>query len=801
MPISATDRDLMIRTMIGEADDQPPIGQAAVAHVILNRMDDGRWGDTPSQVVLSRGQFEPWQTRAKELSAIKTESPRYQKMAAVADAVLRGDVPDPTNGATHFLQEDLVRKRRGGSLPDWASGEGLKIGAHTFFRPPEMNGGQDAISRAVGVLDNLPASARAFAAADAQAGSPRARRGNARTAQNDDLISEWATAPNVAPAKPSVAAPADEDLISEWMPKIAAAPAKPVVENVDPSKMEIIPPSGRETLPQTVNRLARENPDSAAIRLGAGVLRGVGDVGDTLAQGITATGDAGAGLLSRLGIISPESAKAVADWRAGVNADITRENAAFDQAGGTAGELGRVGGQVLGTGPFLSAAGGALGAATRGAPVVAPIVRTVSKIPMAPSAIAGAATGAGASLLTSASSDVPLEDQLTTAAKAGAVLGPIGRGVGRLTGKLAAAGVDRETADLAASARDKFGINVRASQISANPMVRFMDSVLQRLPFTGLGPHSAEQQLALQRALAKEMGAASDKITPDVVRSAQRTAYNAYDAAKANMGALNVDRSFYSDLVNVHNNAHYNLEAPQAKLIDGHLKNVMDKIGGGSTLDPDLYQSLTRKNGPLDKAINSRDSKISTYAGDIKEALENLVGRNNPALKTLKDRADYRYFVAKAVEPLADEATTGNISPAKLLKALDYSHTDAGELGRIARRFLVEPPSSGTAERLFVMQHLPQLIAGATGLGGLTAATYFDPESWQRNAVLGAGAIGLGGLSASALKSQGLSKLMIRAGQRPPPAGGRLPINVNIVPTGGALINRRASGQPLQQNP
>jgi spore germination cell wall hydrolase CwlJ-like protein len=72
--ISDSDRDLMIRTTVGEADDQPAIGQAAVAHVIMNRVADGRWGDTPSQVVLARGQFEPWQTRARELTGIKPTS-------------------------------------------------------------------------------------------------------------------------------------------------------------------------------------------------------------------------------------------------------------------------------------------------------------------------------------------------------------------------------------------------------------------------------------------------------------------------------------------------------------------------------------------------------------------------------------------------------------------------------------------------------------------------------------------------------------------------------------------------------
>jgi hypothetical protein len=42
--------------------------------------------------------------------------PRYQNAARIADAVLFGQMPDPTAGATHFLNPTVVRQRRGGSL-------------------------------------------------------------------------------------------------------------------------------------------------------------------------------------------------------------------------------------------------------------------------------------------------------------------------------------------------------------------------------------------------------------------------------------------------------------------------------------------------------------------------------------------------------------------------------------------------------------------------------------------------------------------------------------------------------------
>ena len=612
-------------------------------------------------------------------------------------------------------------------------------------------------------------------------------------------------------ASPSAAEHPTADLLGSWakgLPAAASPPAPlPAAPRGPVGAMPVMLPGqvargpGPESLPELMNRLTAEHQGDdwtdRAIRIGAGVGRGVGDVADTLAQGITKVGAGGADALSKFGIISPQSAQAVQDWRSSVNQGIVQGQSGFEAAadGSLLSAGGRIGGQIVGTSPFLSAGGGLVGQAAGGSA----IARALAARPLLNSIVSGAGAGAGAAALTSSTSDQPLMDQLTSGGMIGAALGPVGYGIGRAGSALFGGNVTRENAQFAAAARDKYGIKIRADQMSSNPMVRFLGSVAQRMPFTGFGPSAAAQQTALERALASEMGVTADKVTPDVVRTAQRTAYGPYDAAKSSMGPLPIDHKFPIDLKDIHDNAHYNLEPNLAARIDAHLRNVVDKIDPVTrTIDPDLYQSLTRKNGPLDKAINSKDSKISGYAGDIKDALENLVGRSNPRLKELKDAADYKYFVAKSVEPLADEA--GSISPAKLLKAVDHSQTNAGELGRIARRFMVEPPSSGTAERTWIMQHAPQLAVGATGLGALGGATYFDPDSWQRNAAFGAAGLVVGRGAASALRSNALANAMIRSGLQAPGGGGMLELINRTVPVAGALtaglINNRR--EPLR---
>ena len=133
----AEDRDYMIRTIAFEAPDEPDEGKAAVAYVILNRMKSGRWGDSIKDVVTRPGQFEPWMTRRTEVEKLSHDDPRYRNAAQIADAVLTGQMPDPTSGATYFVNPTVVRQRRGGSLPSWAQGEGQPIGRHTFYAPDE----------------------------------------------------------------------------------------------------------------------------------------------------------------------------------------------------------------------------------------------------------------------------------------------------------------------------------------------------------------------------------------------------------------------------------------------------------------------------------------------------------------------------------------------------------------------------------------------------------------------------------------------------------------------------------------
>ena len=149
--ITENDIDVVTRTAIGEAATQPVEGKIAVIHVILNRarLNEPWYGGNnladvsmhKARVLRSRGwvtvyQFEPWMHshRRTYLWGLSKQSALYQEMRRLVTGCLNGTYPDPTDGATHFLNPDIVRARTGGSLPGWAQGEGRRIGDHVFFK-------------------------------------------------------------------------------------------------------------------------------------------------------------------------------------------------------------------------------------------------------------------------------------------------------------------------------------------------------------------------------------------------------------------------------------------------------------------------------------------------------------------------------------------------------------------------------------------------------------------------------------------------------------------------------------------
>jgi len=91
-----TDRDMVIRTVIGEAAQEGARGWEAVANVIQNRMEDPRWSGNASDVVLQEKQFSAWNSGAGGNSLVNKYNQgddMYERVGKVVDQVFSGEYP------------------------------------------------------------------------------------------------------------------------------------------------------------------------------------------------------------------------------------------------------------------------------------------------------------------------------------------------------------------------------------------------------------------------------------------------------------------------------------------------------------------------------------------------------------------------------------------------------------------------------------------------------------------------------------------------------------------------------------
>jgi spore germination cell wall hydrolase CwlJ-like protein len=139
--LTERDRDLIIRTIAAETSGKSPEESQAIAHVILNRIQSGKFGASPEAVLFAKNQFEPWSNPQGSNYPMRfaPTSARYGMGKTALEAALGGD--DITRGALNFwgpkAQSALGRKP-----PPWAAKmpDYFDLGDTRFHRPRAEGG-------------------------------------------------------------------------------------------------------------------------------------------------------------------------------------------------------------------------------------------------------------------------------------------------------------------------------------------------------------------------------------------------------------------------------------------------------------------------------------------------------------------------------------------------------------------------------------------------------------------------------------------------------------------------------------
>lgn len=190
MQLTPYQRDILTRTVLGEALNESPEGQAAIVHVILNRASDGRWPSDPAKVALQRNkkgtyQFTAWSPKYGNKNVYIRSGPLYDRVAQIVDQVAAGVIPDPTGGAIGYWNERLASPKWG---PRLARENDHRIGNHRFVG--KTRGAVTATAYA-----DQPTSTRAPFNAVMGKGLPLLGVSTARRtfANNPAAVKEWQT--------------------------------------------------------------------------------------------------------------------------------------------------------------------------------------------------------------------------------------------------------------------------------------------------------------------------------------------------------------------------------------------------------------------------------------------------------------------------------------------------------------------------------------------------------------------------------------------------------------------------------
>ena len=139
--VTQNDLDILARTIAAEARSESVLGQAAVAHVALNRLVSQHGGEENlTDILLDSKQFSAWNKRQNYTDMknvyINKDDPAYENAKSIAIAALDGRITDPTYGSNHYYANKGENEI---STPYWydeqlkkAKSNRYQIGNHLF---------------------------------------------------------------------------------------------------------------------------------------------------------------------------------------------------------------------------------------------------------------------------------------------------------------------------------------------------------------------------------------------------------------------------------------------------------------------------------------------------------------------------------------------------------------------------------------------------------------------------------------------------------------------------------------------
>jgi len=290
----------------------------------------------------------------------------------------------------------------------------------------------------------------------------------------------------------------------------------------------------------------------------------------------------------------------------------------------------------------------------------------------------------------------------------------------------------------------KYDIPLGMDDVSNSPFYKTMISEGKNIPFSGSAARSEGQMNKFTQAVAKSIGADTDKITPEVISNRftelGKEFDNFFKGKKINLGedfGLGLRQKDFIDSVS----DNYAVEGKS--VLDKYMGQINAAIQKDGIVDGEALGKVRTRVSKI--ARESKNPEISAAARDLENFIIDSVSEvSDKGAKEAFKNTKYQYKNLIAIEPLASkDQIGGQISPAQLLNRVRqvygraFSKGEAGELGDLANigQYIKETiPNSGTAQRTGARN----VLTGNLGVAPFVA---------MANPVAGAAQAGLSGLS------------------------------------------------------
>ncbi len=336
-------------------------------------------------------------------------------------------------------------------------------------------------------------------------------------------------------------------------------------------------------------------------------------------------------------------------------------------------------------------------------------------------AATGAAFGAGSTT-----------GDMGEAAKSGALYGAAGGAAVPVIGAAVSGAASALTPKLAegmqgvAELAQKYDIPVSIPQISQNKPVQTLQKVSQEIPFSGVEAFREKQLEAFNRSLLKTVGVNATKVTPEIMDEAFTRVGKQFDSLGKGK-IFKIEQSFKDQVSEILKDAEITAKKDAIDNFNKGLQRIYDNVAPDGTISGERLSFLRQELNKLSRKASDPDTQ--ELLKDLEGSVIDVMTAGDDVAKGVLSDAKQKYKNLIVIEPIAQKAVGGNISPSllanRVAKVYGRQYTrgkagDVGDIARIGKELLPELGGSDTAQKLIQAG----AVGGAiTGLATAPAAT------------------------------------------------------------------------------